>query len=397
MKLFLDDAEFDAQLQRTLSAANAASADIGEALATARSVAPGDPGDWFAKWSALAQATHAKADAAATAGHQVTAGKAYLRATEYWRQAIFFLRHDLDDARLQSGYRQHREAFRKAIPFLPWNVTTAEIPLEGARMGAYLLRPDANTGTPRPTLLMPCGYDSTAEAGYSNPAYMALPRGYNVLLWDGPGQGGMLYEQRVPMRPDFENVVAPVIDWLLAQPGVDPARIGLIGRSFAGYLAPRAAAFEKRLAALVCDPGQVEFVSRLVPKMFDAKTWQAVLDRNPALDEKLDGLMANPMKKEWYGARMATTGAKTVGDYLRQQPSYTCEAVAGQIACPTLVTDGEGDFASQSGKLYDLLRCERKLILFTESQGAGGHCCGLGQTLWEEEVFAWLDTLLLNG
>ena len=125
MKLFLDDSEFDAQLQRTATAVFSGSADLGEMLATASRVTPGDLDDWFAKWSTLAEATRAKADAAAKAGHWVTAGKAYLRATEYWRQSIFFIRHDLNDARLQCGYRAHREAFRSAIPFLPWSVTTA--------------------------------------------------------------------------------------------------------------------------------------------------------------------------------------------------------------------------------------------------------------------------------
>ena len=130
----------------------------------------------------------------------MTARKAYLRAAEYWRQSIFFIRHDLDDPRLQGGYQAHRKAFRAAIPFMPWAVETIEIAFDGARMGGYLLRPDMDRATSRPTLLIPCGYDSTAEAGYCTAAYMALPRGYNVLLWDGPGQGGMLYEQRRPMR-----------------------------------------------------------------------------------------------------------------------------------------------------------------------------------------------------
>jgi pimeloyl-ACP methyl ester carboxylesterase len=172
---------------------------------------------------------------------------------------------------------------------------------------------------------------------------MALPLGYNVLLWDGPGQGGMLDEQRVPMRPDFEAVVAPVVDWALAQPGVDGDRLALIGRSFGGYLAPRAAAFEKRLAALVCDPGQVEFVSRIVPKMFDEATWRRVLAGDVALDKKLEEVLGTPQKREWYGARMATLGAKTVGDFSAPAAVFSVETMAREIRCPTLITEGEGD------------------------------------------------------
>ena len=91
---------------------------------------------------------------------------------------------------------------------------------------------------------------------------------------------------------------------------------------------------------------------------------------------------------------MRTLGAATVGDFLRLQPAYTVQSMAHAIACPTLITDGEGDFASQSQMLFDLLTCPKKLVRFTEAQGAGGHCCGLGQNLWEEFVFGWLDKIL---
>jgi dienelactone hydrolase len=38
-----------------------------------------------------------------------------------------------------------------------------------------------------------------------------------------------------------------VVDYLLSRPDVDPERIALIGLSFGGYLAPRAATAEHRL------------------------------------------------------------------------------------------------------------------------------------------------------
>jgi pimeloyl-ACP methyl ester carboxylesterase len=260
-------------------------------------------------------------------------------------------------------------------------------------MTAYLLRPDGSH-TRRPTVLAPAGLDATAEAGYAATAYMALPRGYNVLLWDGPGQGGMLYEYRIPMRPDFESVITPVIDWLLEQPGVDPKGLVLIGRSFAGYLAPRAASAEPRLAALVCDPGQVEFVSRIVPSMFDQEAWTRILAAETSIEAALQRRLEDPRKREWYGARMATLGARTLGEFLRMQPRYSVQDQTRGIRCPTLVTEGEGDFASQSQRLYDLLSCEKRFYRFAESEGAGGHCCGLGATLWESVTFDWIDQVL---
>lgn len=393
MKFVLEDAEMDAQLQRTAAAAYSGSADLGEALAAARRAAPGDAGSWFDEWAALAERTAQSAQSSAHLGHGVTAARAYLRATEYWRQAIFFLRGDLDDQRLLRGWRAHRVAFREALKLLPWNATIGEIPLAGARMTAYLLRPQADDAL-RPTVLLPCGFDSTAESGYAATGYMALARGYNVLLWDGPGQGGMLYEQRVPMRPDFENIIAPVIDWLLSQSGVNPESLVLIGRSFAGYLAPRAAAAEPRLAALVCDPGQVEFVSRFVPAMLSEDEWARVRASDPEMDHALQKWLDNPRQRDFFEPRMATFGTSSVAEFLRLQEQFSAEATAHQISCATLVTEGEGDFASQSTKLFDLLTCEKRLHRFTDAEGAGGHCSGLGATLWEEVVFDWLAEVL---
>ena len=54
-----------------------------------------------------------------------------------------------------------------------------------------------------------------------------MARGYNVLVFDGPGQQSMLFEQGVPFRHDWEHVITPVVDFLLASPDVDPTRIAL--------------------------------------------------------------------------------------------------------------------------------------------------------------------------
>jgi hypothetical protein len=45
-------------------------------------------------------------------------------------------------------------------------------------------------------------------------------------------------------------------DYALTRPESDPAKIALAGWSFGGFLAPRAASFEHRIAALVADPDQ---------------------------------------------------------------------------------------------------------------------------------------------
>jgi len=395
MKLYFDNEDFDGQLQRTLSAAYAGAADLGEALATARLIKPGDPASWFDNWSDLARRVETTAKQQATNGHRTNAGGAFLRASEYWRQSFFFIRRDIDDPRLQKAWHAHRSAFRAWLALSDFPTTTAAIPLEGARMTAYLMRP-AGPVKVRPTLIIPAGYDSTAEEGHCTTGWMALAQGMNALIWEGPGQGGVLYEDKVPMRPDFENVLPPVIDWLVRQEGVDPKSLILVGRSFAGYLAPRAAAHEKRLRALVCDPGQYDFVSRFLGTMIDEATWRKIQARDPAVDATLQHVLDAPGKDEWYGARMATQGAKTVGDFLRLQPLYTLEGHVELITCPTLIVDCEGDFASQGDKLYAALKCPKTMLKLDAASGAGGHCGGMGQLAWQSAVFAWIEDLLAS-
>ncbi|HRD63436.1 MAG TPA: prolyl oligopeptidase family serine peptidase, partial [Nocardioides sp.] len=74
------------------------------------------------------------------------------------------------------------------------------------------------------------------------------------------GQGSMIIDRGVPIRPDWEQVVTPVVDHALTLPGVDPEALVLVGLSFGGYLAPRAATAEHRFAACVSDCGPYDLL-----------------------------------------------------------------------------------------------------------------------------------------
>ena len=69
------------------------------------------------------------------------------------------------------------------------------------------------------------------------------------------------------LRPDWEHVLTAVLDTVTARPDVDATRIAAVGIGQAGYLLPRAMAYEHRLAAAVLDPGVVDV----------AEAWTAAL------------------------------------------------------------------------------------------------------------------------
>lgn len=162
------------------------------------------------------------------AGHRVSARGAYLRAAEYFRQAFFFHRDDLDGAELHAAYPASVQAFRAALPLLGHPATI----LSGNPSG-YLFAP-AGPAMLRPVILHVGEYDGTAEELYASAA-AALERGYAFVAVDGPEQGAMLYEQRVPMRPDWEHVVPRLVDALITHAEVDPGKIVLVGPSPGGH------------------------------------------------------------------------------------------------------------------------------------------------------------------
>ena len=120
-------------------------------------------------------------------------------------------------------------------------------------MPGYLFRP-AGAPAHRATLIMNNGSDGPVTSLWPTVSAGGVARGYNVLVFDGPGQQSMLFERAVPFRHDWEHVITPVVDFLRARPDVDPTRIVLYGISQAGYWVPRALAFEHRIAAAIADP-----------------------------------------------------------------------------------------------------------------------------------------------
>ena len=99
------------------------------------------------------------------------------------------------------------------------------------------------------------GSDGSLPFAWAVAVAPALERGYNCLTFYGPGEGLALVDQGLHFRPDWEQVITPVVDYALSRPEVDPSRVALMGDSQGGYWVPRAVAFEHRVAAAVADPG----------------------------------------------------------------------------------------------------------------------------------------------
>lgn len=386
---------YDFELRRALGYALAGGADINESLAAAHRIKVGDGASWYHAWSALAQRVQAAGEASLAQGHRVSAREAFLRASAYYRPADFFLHADPADLRNLKAWRLSRDLFRRAARLMDHPVEVVAIPYQGTTLPGYFLRPDAS-GQRRKTLIVQTGFDGTGEELYYAVAFFALPRGYNVLIFEGPGQGGVVREQHLYFRPDWEKVITPVVDFALTQPAVDPQRLALMGLSMGGYLVPRAAAYEHRLAALVANPGVMDMMGSGQPS---AKQWREMKADPAAANRDLRKRMATDIGFRWLvNNGMFTLGVDTPLKFLEQWARYrlTPEQVR-RIRTPSLVIASRGDhfftYADQK-RLYDAMTCPKTLLVFTAAQDATPHCQMGALAISNQRIFDWLDQTL---
>jgi pimeloyl-ACP methyl ester carboxylesterase len=393
MKIYFDDSEYDGQFLRTLDY-GPSGAQIGEAWAIAGQIKAGDAESWYNAWSSCADRLYDLGVRSAAAGNRVSARNAFLRASNYYRSAYIFMFALPVDPRVIAAYTKQTEAFQKAAALFEQPPEVLKIPYANTALPGYFIKPDSSN-TARKTLLCTGGYDSTCEEVFFIIGEGALARGYNVLLFDGPGQGGALVLQKLHMRADWENVVTPVVNYLLTRPDVDPARIAIYGCSFGGYLAPRAAALEHRLAACIADAALFD-PAALGSKMFPPDIANALArDDVAVLKPFFNKVQENTTQRFILGRGMWVHGAMTPWEYFRMFQAYSLAGVAQNIRCPTFVAEAEDDRRRGGGtELYNALHCPKEYVLFTKSEGAGEHCEAGGRQIFFQKMFGWLDPIL---
>ncbi|QRO00053.1 alpha/beta fold hydrolase [Archangium violaceum] len=387
------DGLMDNQLLWFLGHAAHGQSDVGDVLETAQRIQPGDERSWFEAWLQTARRVHGVASTAESKGHALSAGQAYARAANYYRAATMHYTNTADPRLLEVTHNAVT-TFEKSNALLGYLAQPLDIPYEGTTLPAYFLRsPYAKPSAP--ILLLHQGLHAWPE----ETKWVwdgAHKRGYHVLLFHGPGQGRALREKRLSFRPDWEKAVSPVVDAAERISGVDPRRILLMGLSFGGALAPRAAAFEPRIALCIANPGVLSWwestsghFNRFLPGSL------SLLKSHPErFDQAILGLAERwPTAKYWLRDVFWKHGARTPSELFRKLEEFNNESVVDRIRCPVLIMEGEAEDASpgQSQKLYDALRGPKHLMTFTRDEAAPLHCQAASTALAEQRLFDWLD------
>lgn len=180
--------------------------------------------DWKKEMTALAK--------------QAESEQQLINAAFYYRAAEFFvLPNDPDKEKL---YDKFIELFYTA--FQEESIEKVTIPYEGGFLSA--MRVISNTPRKKGTILMHGGFDSFIEEFYSLATYFAS-QGYEVIAFEGPGQGATLKKHDLPLTHEWEKPTKAVLDYFNLN------NVTLLGISMGGYLCLRAAAFEPRIKRVI--------------------------------------------------------------------------------------------------------------------------------------------------
>ena len=385
---------FDFQLLRALHHSRYGGPDIGECLAICLKIEEGNPEDWLARWTSAGERWQVRAEEFLAHKNLASARRAFLRAFECHRSAAYFLLGNPGDPVLLAVVEKMQRCFRRAGELMDGRMRILSIPYEGTTLPGYFIQPE-NRPDLCPTLIINTGYTSFCEEAYFLGGVAALERGWNILLYDGPGQGSALIRQGLHFRPDWENVLTPLLNHAETLPGVAPQAFAVFGRSFNSLLSLRAIAKEARVAAFLADPGEYnkyrdvvrDFPLEIVTT-FEQGNDQPLIDY---LAEKLK----NPDLLFSYQCRMQAHGTATPVEYIRELKKYDFTASLEDLRCPTAISCADHDDrgTEQARGMFDLLNCEKVYFPFCAEDGAGEHCQLGAPELCYQTFYDWLEKI----
>ncbi|KAF4634863.1 hypothetical protein G7Y89_g3240 [Cudoniella acicularis] len=396
--LFSPDESFNYEILRILGHSRYSGADVEEVLRAASSVEPGNVESFYSAFHKLAIRVKTQADAIDSTRNPISARDAYFRASTYFRSAGFYLNGH--DPRITTLWDQQIASFDKAIALLPSPGERLLLKGDGFNIPAiFYSSPQAKANAkPRPTIIVGIGFNSGQEELLHAFGLAALERGYNVLTYDGPGQGSARIHQGLGFIHNWEKAVTPLVDYLVTRPEVDSARLALIGWSLGGYLSVRAAAFEPRLSAVLAIDGVYDafpvfynIVPPAVRAAYDAGDTGKV---NSLIGDALTSKTSPAETKfRWaveHGVWSFT--ASSAADFLKKTELMTLKGVIDRVKCPVLVGEAVDDmfFKGQPAQVAKELGDRATHLVLTAEDAASQHCHVGALSFVNHLFFDWL-------
>lgn len=298
-------------------------------------------------------------------------------AIGYYRMSEFFM-YDGDPDK-EKYYIKATELFYDyyADYFKNGEVERKEVEYEGVKLPVMYFKAK---GEKKDTIVLHGGNDSYFEEFFVPAMYLA-ENGFEVYLFEGPGQGGVVRVQNKHFTYEWEKPVKAVLDKF----GLDDVTI--IGASLGGMLAPRAAAFEKRIKRVIAWSVFPNFLEVLLNSQSPKKAKMCKFCLKLHLKHILNIAMRKAAKKDElikWGLKhgMYAYEAKSPYEYARKMNDYQMINIADKITQDMLIVGANKDHFidyKTVGSEIAALKNVRSLTfrLFTEKEEACNHCnCG---------------------
>ncbi|KAB8332223.1 alpha/beta hydrolase [Scytonema tolypothrichoides VB-61278] len=268
-----------------------------------------------------------------------------------------------------------------------------QIPYQTGFLPAYRFTPPQ----PKATLVFFGGYDSYIEEFFPI-AFFFVEAGYDVVIFEGPGQGGALEDAGLKMIPEWEQPVKTVLDYF----GLN--EVILMGISLGGGLVIRAAAFEPRVRYVIADDilcNATETFLKSFPATLKAQVEQHLTNHDiNQLNTLFNQIMPQSPILEW-GIRqgMHIMGTATPYDFLQATQSYNTIDISHRIRADVLLLAGSEDHYVPLHQLYqqaEALTNVRSLTtrVFTRSEQAQNHVQVGNIGLSVRFIANWLDFMI---
>lgn len=394
------DPDFHYEILRVLGFAPYEGSDIGEVLVATNQIKPGDMESFHDAFYTIASQVHNTTTKIDATKNPISARNAFFRASSYFRSADFYLHGNWSDPRIYSLWDQQLAAFNSAIALLP--VPGQRVLLNGSGFEIPAVFYGSGLPGPRPTIIMCNGYDGSQEEMYHFIGKAVVERGWNLITYEGPGQPTVRREQNLGFIPQWEQVLTPVVDYALTRPEVNPSAIGSLGLSFGGWLAPRAAVFEHRLAGTMALDGLYDFGPFVLGQfgtelkaLFDSGNATAF---NAIINEVLQDPSTTTNTRWAIQQGLWAFNCKTPFEWMTSIQPYTLEGLTKNITAPVFIGDSQNDifFPGQAKLLADHLGDLATYHSFTIAEGAGEHCSTGAGVLQSQVVFDWFQNVIGN-
>lgn len=307
--------------------------------------------------------------------------KRFSHSMYYYRMAEFFL-SDIDSRKNQMFYKM-KEMFIFAFP---------EVQIDKVLFkDSYLPCIKVNIENPKDTIIVHGGYDSFIEEFYLICLDLSKD-GYNIILFEGEGQGTTL-RNGLRFNYQWENSVTTLLDYY----EIDKCTI--LGISWGGYFALRAAAFDSRIKNVISydvlfDGLDVQFSLFKGIKKYIAY-FLFMTKSKKTMNRIVTKAMSKSSLAKWsieHG--MYITGTSSTYDFYENIEKHTLKKIGNRVYSNVLLLAGEKDhyipFSHLNKTKDELKNANISSKMFTIDEGGEQHCQVGNFPLALNEIKKWL-------